>query len=343
MTELVTTTPIATTDPGALVAWATAASAAHDLAETLVRTQICPEPFRNKPGEATAVILLGAEIGLTPIAALRSMYVIRGQVGMYVRAQLALALGRGHRIWTEHEDDSRVVVAGHRAGDPEHVERVEWTIERARIAGLIRRGASGAPSQYETQPRAMLWARAAGDVARRIAADALQGVPELDDAPEERSPSAAPSGATRTVQRYRAALPMPEPVPELVGSAAPDAPPRPVPPERKPATAPNTEPERPPAPEIVNEPEPTDDPAGEPGPALLDPPEPALTEPQRIAIMAGLNGRGVRGHDARVAWIGRFLGRELATTNDLTVTEASAVLDRLAWETETSGGTDDHR
>lgn len=148
-------------DPAAaLVAWADAARAAHALATSLVSTQVCPEPFRGKPDEATAVVLLGAELGMSPITALRSMFVIRGQVGMYVRSMVALVQSRGHRVWTEHEDDDRVVVAGHRAGDPEHVERVEWTTARAQRAGLLRN------AQYQSQPRAMLWARAAGDVCR---------------------------------------------------------------------------------------------------------------------------------------------------------------------------------
>jgi hypothetical protein len=95
MTELVAFDP--NPSPASqLVEWARAADAAHQLAEGLVRTNVCPPAFRGKAHEATAVILLGAELGISPIASLRSMYEIRGVIGMYVRAQVALVQSRGH-------------------------------------------------------------------------------------------------------------------------------------------------------------------------------------------------------------------------------------------------------
>lgn len=211
MTELVTIT----SDPtgGRLVAWAQAASAANQLAKSLSRTQVVPEAFRLKPGmspadadlvvaNATAALLLGDELGLTPLAALRAVYFIKGQAGMYARVKVALVKAQGHSIWTEKESDSEVTVAGHRAGEPDHIERSTWTFDRAQRAGFVRRGRNGELSQYELQPRAMLYARAASDVANRVAPDALMGIPEDADEPAAGGPALAPAvGPTQTMQR----------------------------------------------------------------------------------------------------------------------------------------------
>lgn len=303
---------------GALVAWADAARAAHALATSLVTTQVCPDAFRDKPQEATAVILLGAELGMSPIAALRSMFVIRGQVGMYVRAQVALVQSRGHRIWTEAEDDERVIVAGHRAGDPDHIERVEWTIARARRAGLLRN------AQYESQPRAMLWARAAGDVCRRIAADALAGVPEGVDEPIDRD---AP-GESRTVRRR--ALPAPGPDTVTGGDqTSGEAPVRAV---TVPGTPDATGPERAPAGRSAESTRPGDTRETVDVDLPNDDTEPRITESQRALIQANFRALGIAGHDERTAYESDLLGRAVPSTNDLSVTEASVVIDALIAE-----------
>ena len=168
-TELVTTTA---QDPtgGRLVAWAESLSAAHQLASALCRTSFVPKHFAGKPEEAAAALMLGDELGLTPVSALRSIFVISGTPGLYAKTMVALVQSRGHQIWTETDTAARVVVCGQRAGT-DHVERVEWTIDRARRAGYTNN------KKYETDPQAMLYARAASDVCRKIAADVLAGVP----------------------------------------------------------------------------------------------------------------------------------------------------------------------
>jgi hypothetical protein len=256
------------------------------------------------------VILLGAELGLTPIAALRSMYEIRGQLGMYVRAQLALVQSRGHKVWTEDESDDAVTVAGHRAGDPEHVERVTWSIARARQAGFIRRGPNNTPSQYETQPRTMLWSRAAGEVARRIAADVLAGVPELDDAPEPpQGVSGQPASAGRVIQRQ------PRRVEEVELQAHY--------PSREAAPEPPVE-DGPPPPQES----PRDD--DEPADTLpVDDAEPTITRPQMNMMQALFIRAGARSPEQRHAYLSRWLDRDVEHSNDITVTEASLIIDRL--------------
>src|SRR5699024_2435614 len=128
-----------------------------------------PQHFRGKPEDAAAAIMSGDEIGLTPMQSLQNLYVVSGKPALYARAMVALVLSHGHMIWTEKDTDTEVIVCGQRAGS-NRAEKVSWTIDRARKAGYTSN------KKYETDPRAMLYARASSDVARRIAPDVLAGV-----------------------------------------------------------------------------------------------------------------------------------------------------------------------
>lgn len=200
--------------PGALVAWADAASAAHRLTAPLVQTPFVPEHFRPKgdseeairiaQASATAAVLFGAEAGLSPLQALQGIYVIGGKPAMYARTMLAITVGQGHAVWTEELTDTRAIVCGKRRG-AEHTERVVWTLERARKAGYTRN------AKYNTDPQAMLLARAQSDVCRRVAPDALLGlaysVEELED---EEPTDTQPTAPRRAKRRALDLAPEPE-------------------------------------------------------------------------------------------------------------------------------------
>jgi hypothetical protein len=197
MTELATYTPAAVpaapthfADPtgGRLVAWADGLAAAHRIGSALCQTAFVPASFRGKPEEAAAAILYGDEIGLTPTQALQSVHVISGRPGLYARAMVALAMSKGHEVWTVEKSDAKVTVAGRRKGST-HVHEETWTTARAQKAGYTNN------KKYATDPQAMLYARAAADVVRQIAPDALAG---LDYAVEELELSESPTVTTIT-------------------------------------------------------------------------------------------------------------------------------------------------
>jgi hypothetical protein len=331
------------TDNGAaarLVQWAQAASAAEALAAQLCRTAFVPETFRMVAGEteetrrdneirlgnATAALLLGAELGLDPIASLRALYVIRGQVAIYARMKLALLLSRGHRVWTEFESDDRIVVAGHRKDDPEHVQRVTWDVERAKRAGFTRN------ELYRTNPRAMLFARASSELAQRLAPDVLAGIPE-DTAEELGARLSAPqddAGGNVTVQRS----------PRATGAPRRALAPVPVPPDHeesaegrrkalaraqaeKPTTA-----EEAPMPEPVQEETVADREQTETLPLEIPEEEPKITGAQRALLHALFRAQGWN-QTAYRAFTAKMLNRELETTNELTITEAAYMIDHM--------------
>ena len=82
---------------GRLVSWAHAADAANRLAKALCTTTFVPREMKDE-GNATAAILMGDELGLTPLASLKSIYVIHGTPALYTRAMVALVQSRGHEI-----------------------------------------------------------------------------------------------------------------------------------------------------------------------------------------------------------------------------------------------------
>lgn len=189
---------------GRLVAWAQAAHAAHQLASALCKTAFAPKHFRDNPGDSTAAIMAGDELGLSPLASLRSIYVIHGTPSMYAKTMVALVQSRGHEVWTESTSDAAVVVCGRRRGS-DKVERAEWKIERARKAGYTSN------QKYASNPQEMLYAKAASEVCKKIASDVLLGIPAAEDVELEEQATVTVTRAEskpRTVTRRKAPEPL---------------------------------------------------------------------------------------------------------------------------------------
>lgn len=201
-----------------LATWADSATAAYRVAEQLVKTSFVPEGFRGKPYEATAAILAGVEVGLSPMAALRSFDVIQGQAAARAITLRAIVQSHGHEMELVEASDSRCKMRGRRRGGTEWTT-VTWTIDRARSLGLTNK------HNWKAQPQAMLVARATSELARLIAADAILGigysaeevadgagagvdVPAVTTAPP---PEAESTPGTKRLSRKRATPAEPEP------------------------------------------------------------------------------------------------------------------------------------
>jgi hypothetical protein len=154
----------------ALVRWAQAAQAAHTLATSLVKTSFVPREYRNKADEATAAILAGAEIGLSPLAALRAFNDVAGTTAPKAITLVAVAQSRGHHIEVVEESDERAVVRYRRKGER------DWKTASYSVADAARAGLAKRNPNWQTQPRAMCVARASSIAARRVASDAVLGI-----------------------------------------------------------------------------------------------------------------------------------------------------------------------
>ena len=193
-----------------LLLWAQGADAAYRIAERLAVTSFVPGPLQRKPQEIAAAILTGKEIGLEPMAALRSINVIQGTPTINAQAMRGLVQSAGHEVWVVESTATRCIMRGKRAGSGNIQESV-WTLDRARGLALLGK------DNWRKQPQAMLVARATAEICRWVGSDVLIGVPyateELqDDATVTVETPAEVKPAKRTAQR--APRPEPEPAPE---------------------------------------------------------------------------------------------------------------------------------
>lgn len=154
----------------ALVQWAQEANLAYDMAQKLAATSFVPQSLRGKPGDIAAAILAGSELGLKPMATLKSIDIIQGTPALRAHAMRGLIQSQGHDIELVESTDARCVMRGRRAGS-EAWQEIEWTTERAQRMGLLGK------DQWKKNPKGMLVARATGDICRLIASDALHGMP----------------------------------------------------------------------------------------------------------------------------------------------------------------------
>jgi len=274
---------------GRLVAWAGAAVAANSLAKSLCKTEFVPRGL--DVDNATARVLMGDELGLSPLAALRSIYVVHGTPALYARTMVALTLSKGHEVWTESTSDSKVVVCGRRRGS-EHIEKSEWTMDRAKRAGYTSN------AKYASTPQEMLYSKAAGEVCRKIAADVLAGIPytvedlELEEsAPKSETVTRSEPAAKSTKVKRNAA---PDPVePPLDDAVIFDA-------------------------ELVDAIE-----------ELPTPPADSISPAQLKMLGALMNELHITERADALKYVGDVVGRDIESRNDLTKSEASKVIEAL--------------
>ena len=201
---------------GQLMAHAQAMTTAKQLADALCETDLVPAIYKGKPGNGAAAILYGAEIGLNPIQSLQQIFVVHGSPAIYARTAVALVKRHGIRVQTVASSNESVTVSACNP-DTGETEVSTWDLERASTAGYT------ANKKYQTDPQAMLYAKAAMEVCRKIAPDVLLGIAYAREE-LELEPKSAPRmivSNRRGVDGLRAAI-APVVEPEIVGDEIED-------------------------------------------------------------------------------------------------------------------------
>src|SRR5512139_132850 len=150
------------------------------LAEKLAKSSLLPEALRNKVPEVMMQLMAGQELGLAPMASLRSFSIINGKPVMSADAMVAIVLGSGKAEYFRRveESDERVTYATKRKGEPER--RCTWTMDMAKKAALHQK------ENWRGYPRAMLASRAKSELARDVYSDVLAGVFSADEVDDDR-------------------------------------------------------------------------------------------------------------------------------------------------------------
>lgn len=180
------------------------------LAAVIFDSRLAPYSFKNAQAVAVA-IMYGAEVGLPPMQAMRSIAVINGKPTIYGDAGVAIVISSGD-LETRKEyfkgelpspiefdekgvpifpDDYCAVVELRRKGNPD-VTIVEYSVTDAKIARLW--GKRGRPKEGETQgevtpwitaPKRMLMWRARSFAFRDLFADHLGGMRFAEEAMDD--------------------------------------------------------------------------------------------------------------------------------------------------------------
>ena len=148
----------------------------HSLAEVLAKSTLLPDALRGKVPDVVVSILAGAELGLSPMASIRGVHVIKGKPVLSADLMVGVVMGSGKASYFRRvsEADDSVTYETHRVGDPE-ARRCTWTVTMAKRAGLVG-------DNWRGYPRQMLAARAKAELARDVYPDVLAGCYDPDEA-----------------------------------------------------------------------------------------------------------------------------------------------------------------
>lgn len=144
-------------------------SAKIEYAKALAHSNLLPKQYQQQPANLLYALEYADALGVSPINAITSIHVIEGKPSASADLIAAMIRRAGHKLRVSGNDQSaRAVLI--RADDPEFEYVAEWTMEKARAAGVTNK------SVWKNYPSAMLRSRAITEVARMGASDALFGV-----------------------------------------------------------------------------------------------------------------------------------------------------------------------
>ena len=133
-------------------------------AEVLVKSGLLPQSVKT-PAAAVAIMLTGRELGIPPMQAFRSIYVVNGNPTISTELMAAMLLQAGITYQIEHLDTEKAIITFKRANGMTYTST--FTIKDAGTAGLAGKG------PWKMFPKDMLYNRAFSSGARKIAPDVL--------------------------------------------------------------------------------------------------------------------------------------------------------------------------
>lgn len=146
------------------------------LAGTLAKSALVPDSLRGKPGDILVTLMTGAELGLQPMQALRSIVVVKGRPTL--SADLMVSLVKQRKDVCEYlrlvkSTPEEAVYEAKRVGEPQPTP-MAFTMQDATRAGLA------GSDTYRKYPAAMLRARCASAICRAVFPDLCMGLYDSD-------------------------------------------------------------------------------------------------------------------------------------------------------------------
>jgi hypothetical protein len=166
-------------------------------AKELANSGLLPTAYRKNPANVLYAVEYGEMLGLAPMAAITGIHIIEGKPTASSALMSALVRKAGHRLRITGNDE-RAVVEITRCDDPDYTFRAEWTIARAKQAGLTGKDV------WKKYPAALLKARGITECARDACEEALMG---MHYTPEELGATVDEDGIPVQVQAERVQTP----------------------------------------------------------------------------------------------------------------------------------------
>ena len=154
---------------------------AANIAQVLSTSSMVPKCYEGKPGDILAAVMMGAEVGLSPMQALQNIAVINGRPSVWGDAMLAIVQSSGLLESIDEMDQNAAAKAGmgrctvRRRGDPSG-HTVTFSRTDAECARLW-----GKAGPWTTNPGRMLQLRARAFALRDKFADALRGIASAEE------------------------------------------------------------------------------------------------------------------------------------------------------------------
>lgn len=184
-----------------------------ELARIMAVSSLLPQELRGKPSDVLVAILYGQELGLAPMQAIQSIYVVKGRPTISAQLWVSLARRAGHKVRVLDEQPDLCTVEVERGDDPSEKARVTYTLDMAKTAGLMSN------ANWKNHPHAMLYARAVSTACRRACPEIALG---FGDETDREPPAAKPTLAQVAAEREdKPAEKTPEP--EIVVEPEPSA------------------------------------------------------------------------------------------------------------------------
>jgi len=144
--------------------------------DLLAKASILPDALKGKPHDVLVAVLTGAELGISPMQAIREVYVVKGKP--FIASLLRVAIVRQSPeclAWQLVEStDQRATYRTQRRGDAQPTT-MSYTIKEAEASGLLAQN-----SKYKTDPALMLRRRCAGRLIDEVYPDIIRGVGDRD-------------------------------------------------------------------------------------------------------------------------------------------------------------------
>lgn len=148
-------------------------NAAVKVAATLAKSNIVPAHFKNRPEDVFAALVLGAELGFSPMAALNSIVMIQGNATLKAQTMLAIARAKVKDLSVSIKEEREFVSATIKRGEDSYT--AVWNDEKAAAMGLLHK------DNYKKQKATMLRWRALSEALKIMCSDVLMGLNTLEE------------------------------------------------------------------------------------------------------------------------------------------------------------------